>query len=58
MPNTSVVRQNLSEEAMNNEKKTDLEKDKVTIEINKQDKLRATNQDHDAVELGKTRKKY
>ena len=58
MPNTSVVRQNLSEEAMNNEKKTDLEKDKVTIEINKQDKLRATSQDHDAVELGKTRKKY
>ena len=59
MPNTSVVRQKLSEEAINNEKETDLEKDNVTVEINKEDKLRATDQDPDAVELGKLiRKKY
>ena len=57
MPNTSVVRQKLSEEAINNEKETDLEKDNVTVEINKEDKLRATDQDHDAVELGKVDKK-
>ena len=57
IPNTSVVRQKLSEEAIHKEKETDLEKDNVTVEINKEDKLRATDRDHDAVELGKFDKK-
>ena len=57
MPNTAEVRQKLSEETIHNEKETDLEKDNVTIGFNKKDKLRATDRDHDAVELGKFDKK-